>query len=700
MGKKVCIAEKPSVAREVASAIGATAKKRGYYEGNGFQVTWCLGHLCQLKEPGDYLSSWKKWDMDALPIFPEIFELKLISGKGQQEQFKVIRELIQDSDEVIGCCDAGQEGELIQRWVMELSGCKKPFKRLWISSLTEEAIHQGFSNLRDSSEFDSLYEAGRSRAICDWLLGMNATRLFTKKYGQYQKGVLSIGRVQTPTLAMVVERHCTISQFQPELYWHLKTTYRNVIFQCAEGKFDKIEKGEAVLQTILGSPLTIHSNTTSQGKEFPPLLYDLTTLQMEGNRKFSFTADYTLKTLQSLYEKKLITYPRVDTRYLTQDLYPKIPAILEGLIAYQIFIEPLLQQPLKKSSRIFNDLKVTDHHAIIPTGKLFQHLPDSEWKLYDLIAKRLVAAFYPECIISQTRVLADIQEHRFKATGKQILDPGWRSVYGKDVPEEKHLSKDESTQSLPVFEEGESGSHRPDLEQKTTRPPRPYTEATLLHAMEMAGKTVEDEELQQLMKENGIGRPATRASILETLLKRGYIMRQKKILMPTQKGIDLIGLIQNDTLKSAEMTGAWEKCLRQIETGTILAEDFLADMKQFVSQIIEEVKNDFSTVPISLTARSSQRKILGSCPKCGQGQVIAGKRAWGCSNWRSKDGACDFRIWYTRGGKKISEIYAKLLLDGKQTPVIDGFTSNYSKPFSAALHLNDRFEMEYLFDKE
>lgn len=701
---KVCIAEKPSVARDIAQVIGATARKDGFFEGNGFQVTWTYGHLCQLKEPEDYDKIYKSWRLDHLPVLPDQHGIKLINDRRIKKQFNIIQNLCRSATEIVNCGDAGQEGELIQRWVYDLLGFRKPLKRLWISSLTEEAIREGFSRLHQGTEFDSLYEAGQARAIGDWLLGINATRLFSKKYSDGD--VLSIGRVQTPTLALVVQRHEEIQSFQPQPFWELSLQYRETTFRYAKGKFFQKEKAQEICDIVKNSPFSIKSVETRKGKEPPPLLYDLTTLQMDANRRWSFTAEQALKTLQSLYEKKIITYPRVDTRYLSRDLYPKIPGILQSLEEWNAETEPLLGKKLKQTTRIFNDVKVTDHHAIIPTGKTNKKLPDGEKRIYELIVRRFIAAFYPDCSFSYTTVLGNSAEYAFKATGKQILDPGWQVLYGKDLPRESKNKEPEEQQVLPDFVVGESGEHQPKIEEKETRPPRPYSEATLLRAMETAGKKVDDETLRVLIKENGIGRPATRASIIETLFKRQYLYREKKSIHPTQRGIELIHLIQNPILKSAELTGQWEKKLRAIENREFGIQQFIEEMNQFVSDVVNEVKvaPDGQITPITgRTGKRSEKskkksvsykKNIGQCPKCKKGYVVDKGKSYGCNLWKN---GCDFTIWKERCGKTLSEKEAKLLLSKGTTPVIQGFLSKKGTTFNAALKLTTEFTTVFEF---
>lgn len=583
----VCIAEKPSVAKDIADVIGAKSKRDGFYEGNGYQVTWTFGHLCTLKEPGDYTPLWQRWSLGSLPMIPPRFGIKLIADKGIEKQFGIIEKLMQNAEYIINCGDAGQEGEVIQRWVIQKTQAKCPVKRLWVSSLTEEAIKEGFSNLKGQNEYHSLYEAGLSRAIGDWLLGMNATRLYTLKYGQ-NKQVLSIGRVQTPTLALVVKRQQEIDNFVPKQYWELKTTYRETQFNAAKGKFENIEEAQAALQSITSAPFTVTDYTAKNGTEFPPKLYDLTTLQVDCNKKFGFSAEVTLQTIQSLYEKKYTTYPRVDTQYLSDDIYPKCTNILKGLRDYQQLTQPLLGKPLPKSKKVFDNKKVTDHHAIIPTGVHPQGLTEFEKKVYNLIATHFIAVFYPECKFRTTTVQGESAGVQFKTTGKEITEPGWRVVFaGENIDE-----KEEKEKTLPHFEIGENGAHTPELAEKWTTPPKPYTEATLLRAMETAGKGVEDEELRDAMKENGIGRPSTRANIIETLFKRGYMRREKKNILPTNTGMELIGIIKNELLKSAELTGRWEKKLRDIEKCQYEAKTFIEELKIMLTEIVNDVLRD------------------------------------------------------------------------------------------------------------
>ena len=587
----VCIAEKPSVAREIATLLGARNKRDGYIEGNGYQVTWVFGHLCTLKEPHEYNPNWKRWSIADLPLIPQRFGIKLIENDGSIKQFHIIEELIKNADEVINCGDAGQEGELIQRWVMQKAECKCPVKRLWTSSLTEEALKEGFQNLRPQSDYDKLYEAGAMRAIGDWLLGMNATRLYTLRFGN-NKQVLSIGRVQTPTLALVVKRHFEIVNFKPEKYWELKTVYRDTTFSATKGKFTSKEEGLNFLETVRNDLFTVTDVTAKEGKEFAPRLFDLTSLQVECNKKYGFSADDTLKLIQSLYEKKVTTYPRVDTTFLSDDIYPKIGPIMQGLKSYASLTEPVLKTKIPKSKKVFDNSKVTDHHANIPTGENPVHLTADEQKVFDLITKRFIANFYPVCETSTTTVLGTVKNIEFKVNGKQILVPGWRTVYEKDIKDEE--AKDDDEKTLPLFTVGEQGQHTPDLTEKETTPPKPYTEATLLRAMETAGKQIDDEELRDLLKENGIGRPSTRANIIETLYKRNYMRKKGKSIEATDTGISLIGTIQNELLKSAELTGQWEKKLRMIEKNTYATSAFMNDLKQMVCSIVESERYSYT----------------------------------------------------------------------------------------------------------
>lgn len=703
---KVCIAEKPSVAREIAEVLGATRKMNGYIEGNGYQVTWTFGHLCTLKEPHEYAESWKRWSLGSLPMIPPRFGIKLIDNPSYEQQFKIIEQLMQQAEMVINCGDAGQEGELIQRWVMQKAGCKCPVYRLWISSLTEEAIREGFQSLKQQTEFNKLYEAGLSRAIGDWLLGMNATRLYTLRYGQSRQ-VLSIGRVQTPTLALIVNRQTEIDHFTPEPYWELKTVYRNTTFSATKGKFTKKEEGEAFLEIVRQEDFTVTSVSEKKGKEYAPRLFDLTSLQVECNKKFAFTADDTLKLIQSLYEKKVTTYPRVDTTFLSDDIYPKVPNTLKGLVDYADLTACLAGIKLPKSKRVFDNSKVTDHHAIIPTGVPARNLTDNERKVYDLVTRRFIAAFYPDCEISTTTVLGKVGKVEFKVTGKQILKPGWRIVFGAEQKDPDADPADEEG-VLPEFVKGESGPHTPTLGEKWTQPPKPYTEATLLRAMETAGKLVENDELRDALKENGIGRPSTRAAIIETLFKRNYIRKERKNLYPTATGTELIGTINEELLKSAELTGLWEKKLRQIERGTYEARTFLEELKQLVNQIVINVLSDQRnrTIPIEEAPKEANGKKVTAgkedttekkekkekkprkprtpktdsdakevskeketnttespasapslfdvptCPICKKGTLLRGKTAYGCSEYKT---GCTFRLDYATYGEGLSD---------------------------------------------
>lgn len=675
----VCIAEKPSVAKDIARIIGANSSRDGYMEGNGYQVTWTFGHLCTLKEPNDYTENWKHWSLSALPMIPDRFGIKLIDDAGIRKQFAVIERLMQAADGIINCGDAGQEGELIQRWVMQKAKAKCPVKRLWISSMTDEAIREGFNSLKDQSEYNPLYIAGLSRAIGDWILGMNATRLYTLKYGQNRQ-VLSIGRVQTPTLALIVNRQKEIDNFKPEPYWVLSTVYRNTLFTATKGRFASKEEGEKAFETIAGKTFCITDVQKKNGTEAPQRLFDLTSLQVECNRKFSYSAETTLNLIQALYERKLTTYPRVDTQFLSDDIYPKCPAILNDLRGYQELTRPLLAKALIKPKRIFDTSKVTDHHAIIPTGVPAVNLTDMERNVYDLIARRFIAAFWPDCKFSTTTVLGKVEDVEFKVSGKEILSPGWRTVYAREETDaaEDESKKGDDERTLPAFVKGESGPHEPTLSEKTTTPPKYYTEATLLRAMETAGKFVEDETLRAALKENGIGRPSSRANIIETLFKRRYIRRERKNLVATQTGIELIDTIHEELLKSCELTGIWEKKLRDIEHRRYDASLFINELKTQITEIVNDVLRDNSNRRITTTTdddlkkkratrsapkkkasasaagkiRTAARKteagqtpddsIIGTkCPLCGKGTIIKGKTAYGCSNWKN---GCTYRV--------------------------------------------------------
>ena len=674
------------MAQDIARILGANKRQQGYMEGNGYQVTWTFGHLCQLKEPNDYCENWKHWSLASLPMIPQRFGIKLIEDDGIKKQFAVIAQLYSKADEIINCGDAGQEGELIQRWVMQKAGVKCPVKRLWISSMTDEAIREGFRQLQGEDHYESLYLAGLSRAIGDWLLGMNATRLYTLKYGRGRQ-VLSIGRVQTPTLALIVNRQQEIDNFKPEPYWVLATLYRNTLFTATKGRFASKEEGEKAFSTIEGKPFTVTGVQKKQGSEAPPHLYDLTSLQVDCNRKFSFSAETTLNLIQSLYEKKLTTYPRVDTEYLSDDIYPKCPQILNGVFQarvggiqpYADLIRPIGGKPLPKTKRVFDTSKVTDHHAIIPTEVIAQNLTDMERHVYDLVARRFISVFYPDCKFSTTTVLGVVggQEKgdgvEFKVTGKEILDPGWRAVYAKEskVSDDDEEKKDDEEKTLPAFVKGESGPHQPTLTEKWTTPPPYYNEASLLRAMETAGKFVEDEELRAAMKENGIGRPSSRASIIETLFKRHYIRRDKKRLVATATGIELIDMIKEDLLKSCELTGIWEKKLRDIEHKKYDPAQFVDELKQQITEIVREVLADNSNRHVTVltdedlkkkpAAKKTTKKkaaakspaptppsapvqtpVVGQlCPLCGQGVIIQGKTAYGCSRWKE---GCTYRV--------------------------------------------------------
>lgn len=630
----VCIAEKPSVAKDIANVIGANKaninRGVGYYEGNGYRVTWTFGHLCTLKEPHDYNPLLQKWDVKTLPIIPQTFGIKAIDIPNYKSQLGIIKQLLSDATMVINCGDAGQEGEVIQRWVLQYSNCNCIVKRLWVSSLTTEAILEGFQNLKDSSTYDTLYYAGLSRAVGDWLLGINATRLYTLKFGETGKGVLSIGRVQTPTLSLIVERDREIENFLSKPYWEIKTDYRNVVFSSSKGRFDDKNKAEKILEKISDVDLVITSVTKKKGKELPPKLFDLTSLQVMCNKKFSMSAEETLQTAQSLYEKKIITYPRVDTTFLSNDIYPKVPKILNGLITYRDYTKEILaQKSIIKRKKVFDDTKVTDHHAIIPTGQALPHLSEKEYKVFDLIVKYFIASFYPDCDYSSTNVTAKVENVAFKASGKEIINKGWRIIFeGIDIEENNDNDNEENVSKtiLPEFGKGEHGLHKPNIIEKQTQPPKHYTEATLLRAMETAGKFVDDEELRDALKDNGIGRPSTRSNIIETLYKRGYIEKKKRNIISTQHGRNLIDKIDFDVLKSASLTGLWEKKLRMIEKQELEPQKFIGDLKSMVQNLVFDV--------ITQT-----KKIY--CPKCGEGNIIKGNRAWGCSAFKN---GCDFTI--------------------------------------------------------
>ena len=669
---KLCITEKPSVARDIANILGANVKRDGYYEGGDYKITWTYGHLCTLKEPADYSRLWKRWSLWALPMIPERFGIKVIPQESIERQFKVIESLIRDADVVINCGDAGQEGELIQRWVMQKAKIKCPVQRLWISSLTDESIRNGFNNLRPQSDFDSLYFAGLSRAIGDWVLGMNATRLFSLKYSS-PGNILSVGRVQTPTLALIVRRQREIENFVPETYFELKTKYRDVVFSAQNGRFDNLEKAQSLSDKLASSPFVITDISEKQGREAPPRLFDLTSLQVECNKKWGWSADDTLKLIQSLYEKKVTTYPRVDTTYLSTDIYTKIPEIMSKMTPYANLTADVLAKPITKSKKIFDNAKVTDHHAIIPTGELPSHLVGNERLLYHLIALRFIAAFYPDCIFMQTTVLGNADDVIFKTSGKVITSRGWRDVLDpekekKSDPIDKEAEDEENENNmLPNFEKGESGPHAPFIASKTTQPPKYYTEGSLLRAMEMAGKNVQDETLREAMKENGIGRPSTRSAIIETLFKRKYIYRQRKNIIASTAGIQLIDTINHELLKSAELTGIWENKLRRIERQEYSAEEFIDELKTLIKNIVETILQDNDSQKIivdngnsssgqsspsdktkskstkSKSKRSAPIRSLSQikCPQCGKGTLIKGRTAYGCSLYAS---GCAFRL--------------------------------------------------------
>ncbi|MBQ7205997.1 MAG: DNA topoisomerase 3 [Muribaculaceae bacterium] len=661
---KVCVTEKPSVARDIARLLGANDRHDGYFEGNGYQVTWTFGHLCELKEPNDYTDQWKWWSLGQLPMIPQRFGIKLKDDEGIKKQFNVIKGLIAGAEEVINCGDAGQEGELIQRWVYQKAECARPVKRLWISSLTDESIRKGFEQLKDAKDFDNLYFAGLSRAIGDWILGMNATRLYTLKYSR-SRDVLSVGRVQTPTLAMIVARQREIDNFVPENYWELKTKYRGVTFNSTRGRFKTEGEAVDIVEQIRQLPLTVTSVETKKGREAPPRLFDLTSLQVECNKKFGMSADEALKTIQSLYEKKATTYPRVDTTYLSDDIYPQVPGILKAMVPYANLTAPVLAlNKLPKSKKVFDNSKVTDHHAIIPTNVNPATVPmtPDEKRVYHLVAMRFIAAFYPDCEFNTTTVMAQVGEYGFKATGKEILKPGWRDLFNKpgekNVEDDKEKADDEDNGLMPHFEKGESGPHEPSVLKRTTQPPKPYTEGTLLRAMETAGKTVDDEELRDAMKENGIGRPSTRAAIIETLFKRRYIRKERKSITPTLAGIQLIDTIHEPLLKSASLTGLWEKKLREIERGEFSAAQFIEELKIMIGEIVLNVLRDNNSGSIAVEQgkpvkpkapkgadgeekpkkkRSPRLKSIEEipCPVCGKGHLVKGKTAYGCSEYNN-----------------------------------------------------------------
>ena len=702
----LCIAEKPSVARDIAKVLGANAPKQGYFEGNGYWVTWTFGHLCTLKEPHDYSAHLKSWNLIFLPIIPEPFGIKLISNPGVERQFKTIEKLVQDCEEVINCGDAGQEGEVIQRWVLHKAKCKKPIKRLWISSLTESAIKEGFAHLKPAENYHNLYQAGNARAIGDWLLGINATRLFTKKYGG-NKSVLSVGRVQTPTLAMIVQRQKEIDAFSTEEYWELKTVYRDVIFNAAIDRLKTKEKAEKGLEYLKQNLFEIISFEIKEGKEKNPRLFDLTALQVEANRKFGFSAENTLKYIQSLYEKKHTTYPRVDTTYLSESLYPQIPGILQSMNFYSDLTAPLLTQPIPKSKTVFDDTKVTDHHAIIPTEiPPSSNLSREEKLIYDLVAKRFIAVFYPECKISNTLVEGQVGTITFQTTGRQILELGWREVYIKEKDDTEKKEKDEE-QTIPEFKSGEKGPHQPLIHQGKTSPPKAYTEATLLRAMETAGKQVDDEEMREMMKGNGIGRPSTRANIIETLFRRKYIERKKKNIFATPTGVELIDTIQDELLKSPELTGEWEFKLRKIERGEYDATQFKEELIAMVTELTRTVINEKPKV-ISFQEEAKPKEKRESvprkvttivwdeidCPKCKQTKLMKGKTAIGCSNYKG----CGFKVPFVLFGKKLTEKQIQdIIIKGKSSK-LKGFTEHPESLTEGILRSTANFDFELKSD--
>lgn len=696
----LCIAEKPSVARDIAKVLGATTSRSGYMEGNGYCVTWTFGHLCTLKEPHDYNPNLKYWDLGTLPIIPQKFGIKLIPNKGVEKQFETIEKLMQECEEVINCGDAGQEGEVIQRWVLQKAGCNKPMKRLWISSLTEDSIKEGFANLKPAEDYINLYLAGNARAVGDWLLGINATRLFTKKFGG-GKAVLSIGRVQTPTLAMIVQRQKEINAFNTEDYWELKTKYREVTFNAAIDRLNSAERAEKGLEYLKEHPFEIVSFEIKEGKEKNPRLFDLTALQVEANKKYGYSAENTLKYIQSLYEKKHVTYPRVDTTYLSENLHPKMNEILQKMNFYQDLVAPLLQKPIPKSKAVFDDTKVTDHHAIIPT-----EIPPSsslnieEKYIYDLVARRFIAVFYPECKISNTLVEGQVGTIPFKANGRQILEPGWREVYAKDKKEDSEENKDEE-QTIPEFKVGESGPHEPFVHQGKTTPPKYFTEATLLRAMETAGRQVEDEELREMMKNNGIGRPSTRANIIETLFRRKYIEKKRKNLIATSTGMELIDTIEDELLKSPELTGEWESKLRKIESGEYEANLFKEELIKMVWELTQKViRGQGKTIELHEEEPEVKKEKIPrkkseiiweeiDCPKCKSHKLIKGKTAVGCTDFKN----CGFKIQFEIFGKKLTEKQIQdLILKGK-TSKLKGFKSHPENLEEGVLSLGDGFKL-------
>ena len=711
----LCIAEKPSVAKDIAEILGAKNRKDGFWEGNGYWVSWTFGHLCTLKEPHDYNERWKYWRLEDLPIIPPSFGIKVVDDPGIQKQFSCIERLVQECDMVVNCGDAGQEGELIQRWVLLKAKCSKPTKRLWISSLTEEAIRDGFNQLKEASQYDRLYAAGSARAIGDWLLGINATRAFTAKFGK-GKATLSIGRVQTPTLGMIVQRQKEINAFTSAEYWELKTTYRDTEFNCQIDRLTNEEKANKGLEYLKQHPFEVTSFEQKEGKEGNPRLFDLTALQVEANKKFGFSADDTLKLVQSLYEKKVVTYPRVDTTYLSEDIYPKVEGILKRMDRYQGLIGPIVEKPIPKLKSVFDDKKVTDHHAIIPTGVSINGITPAENQVYDLIARRFIGVFYPECKISTTTVLGKVGQLEFKTSGKQILESGWRVVFeekGKrdqqsEETEDHSINKVQETEEkvLPEFKEGESGPHKPFIHKGKTSPPKYYTEATLLRAMETAGKQVDDEEMRDLMKDNGIGRPSTRANIIETLYRRKYIAKQKKNIVATQTGMDLIDTIENELLKSPELTGQWERKIRLIEKGEYDAAVFKNELYQMVREVTDQVI--FSTNrQINLVAQPViQEKIVKDkrpakekvkieeldCPKCKQAKIMKGKTAGGCGQFS----VCGFKIPLELAGKQLTESQLIDLLTKRRTGIIKGFqVPGQDNPFQAKLILGEDLNVRF-----
>lgn len=696
----VCIAEKPSVAKDIAKILGANTRLDGYFEGNGYRITWTFGHLCTLKEPHDYAPFLKYWRLEDLPIIPPNYGIKVIDNPGVQKQFNTITHLVNnDCEYVVNCGDAGQEGELIQRWVLLKAKCPVPIKRLWISSLTEEAIKEGFENLKDGNQYDNLYAAGSARAIGDWLLGINATRLFTKKFG-VNKTVLSIGRVQTPTLAMIVERQKEIDAFKTEEYWELKTKYRAVEFTANIARLKTEERAQNGWSFLLDKEFEITHFEIKEGKEKQPKLYDLTSLQVDANKKYGYSADQTLKYIQNLYEQKLVTYPRVDTQYLPDDMYPKVAGILQSMTAYSNYTQVLLQAPIPKTKQVFDNTKVTDHHAIVPTHITAPALPEEEGHIYDLIARRFIAVFYPECKISNTTVEGKVATIPFKTTGKQILEQGWKEVYPKDKQIKDEDSKEEQEQSLPLFEVGEKGPHEPFIHKGKTTPPKYFTEATVLRAMETAGKQIEDEDVRELMKDNGIGRPSTRANIIETLYKRQYIAKKKKNIIATPTGIELINVIQNDLLKSPELTGEWEKKLRMIERGQFTIEQFKQELTQMVTDVVFEVKyksqrgiviDSAATPPPATKSPAAEKPKVDittlECPKCNAYKLMKGASAYGCGNFK----VCGFKIPFEYESKKLTEKQIIDLIQKKQTGIIKGFKDTDGNKHDGKLIIDEYF---------